>query len=213
MLSTFYVPIGGTWDWDGHPGTRWYEKDSDFCLFLKEHSFEHLYPNHSFEWSAELEGIPLASKVNHSSWIAGAKALIYYLDLSKTPLENRNIICHSHGLNVVLYACGLYKLQLNNLISVSSPIRNDMREVADIAIDNIEHYLHIRDSRKDWMGTLGQLFDGRFSFDRTNKWADDEDIVKGISHSKILRDKTCFHLWEDRRWLNFLAYGSKSTPK
>lgn len=209
MIPTFYTSIGGTWDWDDNTKVRWYKSNSEFSLFMSLHGFHQLFPNTPFKWSMEIDGIPLPSRTKHSNWRAGAKALIYYLQLTEIPLHKRNIICHSHGLNVVLYACGQEGLKLNNLISVASPIRNDMCEIADIAQDNIENWLHIRDARTDWRGTLGQIWDGKWSLDRTNKWADDEDIVREISHSKIIRDKTCFHLWIDRRWLNFLAFGNK----
>ena len=209
MIPTFMICLGGTWDWDDNTKPRWYKSNSEFSLFMSMNGFHHVFPNMALEWSMEIDGIPLPAHTKHSNWKSGAKATLYYTQLTEIPLHKRNFIVHSHGLNVILYACGQYGLKINNLISVASPIRNDMAEVADIARDNIEKWLHIRDSRTDWMGTLGQVFDGKISWDRSNKWADDEDIVQGISHSKIIRDKTCFHLWLERKWLNFLAFGNK----
>ncbi len=194
MRPTYFVPIAGTWDWDEDKNKYlWYEEGSPFVTFMNDNNFFLRFPDCPFEWSTGLEGLPFTK---FRQWKAGGRALGYYLDnkLGAWPLEDKNIIAHSYGLYVALYYAA-WGGKINSLISIGSPIRNDMKAIALLARPNIGKWLHLRDDRIDLVGVMGQMFDSGFSLSRMNSWSHREDSLGHIGHSDLIKKPEKFHHW------------------
>jgi hypothetical protein len=200
-----YVPVHGTWAIDENE-LAWWKPTGAFALYSKRSDviqYDKLPP---FVWSSDISGFKynLASgNSKHTDWRAGGWSLYYYL--KHVPLEDRNLIIHSHGLQAVLY-CAQFGLELNNIISVCSPIREDMQAVTDVARLRINKWLHIYDN-KDYIGWLGQFGDGRFFGSRKAIQADYNVLLTGIHHSEILKVGGRMDLWVKNGWYDFLRYG------
>lgn len=224
MATTFYVPVQGTWslyDKDGKP--QWWRPESEFSKFMLSKGLRILRPDDPFYWSTDVNGTKFwnrwfgDSTKDHGDWIAGGAALRYYLDRPcikcgwhQEQVRHRNLIAHSHGLQVVLYACA-QGLRVRRLISVGSPIRADMFEgensVAKKALKNIDGWLHIHDNTlTDRMQIFGEFGDGEF-FGQSREVPFGTVVNDGldkIGHSQILWTPEKIKLWEDRGWIDFL---------
>jgi hypothetical protein len=121
-----FIAVAGT---GGLYRDDWWHLDSPFTAFLAQQGIQHAKPDDVFIWSTDVNGIgsnpfKFFNPAHHSDWEAGGNALRYYAkDIS---YEDRNIICHSHGLQVVLYSY----INIRSLISVGSPVRKDMLGLA-----------------------------------------------------------------------------------
>lgn len=197
-----YIPVAGThavkrgWDWD--------DPNSAFNEFLKDHGIVLLMisPLKRYAWSTALDGLDATNE----TWDAAGRALAHYiapplLDTALIPQEELYVIAHSHGGNVVAYACGKYGLKINGLITVGTPIRKDLEEIYEAASHNIKRHLHLHAGWRDYMQALGALFDGRWGIHRKHPFAKNAKMPKG--HGDILRDPTLFHNWLDKGWLDY----------
>jgi hypothetical protein len=159
-------------------------------------------------WSMDVDGVPsLWSAGKHADWIAGGHAG-YYL-LKTLPYEARNLIAHSHGVNPILYTCKLHQLPIRRLITVCSPVRDDMQAIADAAKPHIGRWRHICSSRGDPWQRAGELFDGHFTWPfskAARQWrqADENLSIPAIGHSKLLNDPTFLDLWQTDGMFDFL---------
>jgi pimeloyl-ACP methyl ester carboxylesterase len=194
-----YLGIAGTnsnrmmQDWD-HLG-------SGFTRYLLKHGFVSVEERASigFDWSDDID-----LGRGHEDWKAGGRAVFYYLvpPLYPTPPCATNIIAHSHGGQVALYAAA-YGLKINCLITVGTPVREDMQEIIAVARPNIQRWLHLRSNNDMWQW-FGSWFDGGLKLNRDFKQADlNATMPKG--HANILRDEELFPLWLSEGWLPFLA--------
>jgi hypothetical protein len=207
----FYIPVQGTWGWDEDPkNILWWEQGSPFTERLRTLGLIQLPSKRAFLWSTELEGFQVWERLLHTPghkhriWKAAGLSLCYFLenDLGAIPYYNRNLIAHSHGLQVILYACGLYGLRIRNLISVGSPIRQDMQEITLKALPNIGNWAHIYDPKKDEVGEAGEFNDGRFRWPwqkRLSPLADKLIPVPGAGHSGTLNDSKFFSVWDENQ--------------
>jgi pimeloyl-ACP methyl ester carboxylesterase len=205
-----YIPIGGTDSWDEDENNyQWWERGSEFNRFMATQNLI-LHARTPFEWSTCLDGVPflpgISKRNNHIIWKSAAKHLICFLE--RVPLEERNIVAHSHGGNVTFYALS-YGLQINNLITVGTPVRSDMEAVVLKGLGNCAYWHHIYDSSKDMTSVLGALFDGKIRVRHNFDLADTSDNVKGIGHSAILNDYKFISLWshDQKGWASILASG------
>jgi hypothetical protein len=108
---------------------------------------------------------------------------------------------HSHALQVACYA----DIQVNNVVSIGSPIRSDMMQEYLKFKNHCRNWMHIRDSKFDLMGTLGQVGDGKWFGTRECKVPGVVNHrLKGISHTRILNDIQHMLLWEKEGWFDFL---------
>jgi len=210
------LPIGGTWSWKGeledHSGEWWHPRNP-FMKFLGDRGFEHVCPAEPFIWSTQVNGSLFWAK-NHTDWQAGGAALCYYLGTSRygpaeVPLEDRNIIAHSHAGQVVAYAAAFRGLHINNLVTIGSPVRHDMRPIYRAARPQIKFWLHIASDWSDRMQWFGEWFDGSVGVQRRQPFADVNDQLPGIGHSKILRDPEYFRCWDELGWLEMLQPQNK----
>lgn len=188
-----YLPIAGTNGWRD----TWTRADSDFGRMMTAEGFELLFAgDRPFRWSTALDGL----FGDDREWAAGADALFYFL--RTVPVNDRNLVAHSHGgqLALLLAASGF---PIRTLTTVGTPPRDDMPLAA--AEHAIGFHQHIYDLKRDFMGWLGQVGDHDLRTERALPSAHVKNIpVADISHSKILRDPKYIPLWKTEGWLNNL---------
>jgi pimeloyl-ACP methyl ester carboxylesterase len=200
----YYITIAGTFG--AKHEQDWYHPDSDFSKFLLKHGCQQLEANpiKRYMWSTEVDGI----NSDNNTWDAAGRALAHYiapplLNASLVKPENTYIVAHSHGGNVVAYACGKYGLKVNGLITVGTPIRKDLHDVYKAALPNISRHLHLYAGWRDYWQVWGALFDGRFGIHRKHPFATRNCKVPKGDHGSVLRDQEFFPLWLERGWLDF----------
>jgi pimeloyl-ACP methyl ester carboxylesterase len=193
-----YIAIAGTFGANKHD---WFADDSNLSQFLKKQHCEQLVvvPSNRYMWSTAVDGIG----ESEDTWDAAGRALAHYiapplLGESLLKPEETFIIAHSHGGNVVAYACGKYGLKINGLITVGTPVRNDLNDIYKAASANISRHLHLYAGWRDYWQVWGSLFDGRFGIHREHPFASWNSKVPKSDHGSILRDTSFFHFWLDR---------------
>lgn len=198
---TYYLPIGGT----GHSSEGWVVNNDDlFTLFMRARNFEPVRPKgQPWMWSGKL------AVWNDREWRLWANALQGVL--SGIPFEQRNIFAHSHGGTIAIMAAA-NGAEIRTLTTFGTPNRRDIQ--APQAVTHIRYWQHIYDKDRDWMAslrrttrrTLGQLGDWSWSQDRS--FAEVAGLrrvpLEDISHSKLLRDPTCFHWLDDLHVLDYV---------
>ena len=200
-MSTAYIPVQGTHAWDEDPHNfQWWEPDSAFSQYVSTLGLVPVNVKLPFVWSTSLDGV----FTKQHAWKGAAYALRYYLGEQfpyGLPPQKRNLIAHSHGGQCVFYACAL-GLTIRNLITIGTPVRRDMETIVAAARPNIGYWLHICDSRNDFMSVAGALFDGAIRIRHDFALADRNDNCKDlrISHSKVLTDPNRYGLWQTRDW-------------
>ena len=210
-MSAGVVLVPGTWSWGSVNGAaKWYRAGSPFVQFLEDHEIEVLSKDRPFVWSTDLNGVFWKPR-KHTDWEAGGQALSYYLDpafphigLSLEP-EQRRLITHSHGLQVALYAAAS-GCEIDTLVSVTGPIRDDMRMVAYHARPKIKCWIHVYTDWTDKTQVWGSLFDGMLRIERRAIWYDpqtkrpmvyaDESLgIPGVGHSGLFLNPDHFPHW------------------
>lgn len=185
-MTTLHL-IEGTWggDWmrDTSPGSfrAWLESLGFNCIAFRG-------------WSTDVDGVPsvLNAKGNRD-WIAGGYALRDRL--LRYPYEDRNILCHSHGIGPALYEAALNDIEspavpIRRLLSVCSPPRWDLEQIGKDAMyaGTIGAWRHIYADGWDTWARFGQMFDGHWGWRR--HWAVPGMVnvaERGIGHSGIFR--------------------------
>jgi hypothetical protein len=192
---------------------EWWNSRSPFCEFLQAEGFEILGAQQPYVWESGLDGTGWFGKAQrHIKWRAAAHNLHAYLRNPLVPVDyvpraDRNIIAHSHGLQVVAYAC-LYGLMVNRLVTVGSPVRADMSAVYEAARKNIQSWLHVYSDGSDRIQWYGTLFDGHVGILRKVKVADVNLKIPKVGHSRLLNDQACFPLWRENGLIDFLKGGN-----
>jgi hypothetical protein len=212
-LDTYYVPIQGTNSWTDIPLKRlvmleplWWQVGSRFTRFLRTQNLRVLLPDLlPFIWDTDLSGV--FWRPHHRDWQAAGANLLRYFELPEIRYKDRNVIAHSHGLQVVMYACA-QGLLIRNLITIAGPVREDMRNVSEIARTRIGYWLAISDP-DDPVQRKGEWFDGGSKYVSMNPYADVNDSVVGIAHSRVLYDEQYFHYWTVNNWPSFLRIEQK----
>jgi hypothetical protein len=191
------IPVAGTWGLQpDRESSAWWRGDSPWLQYMGGHGIRPLQPSDPYLWSTDL---------GHMAWQSGGQALEWYKALYGPEVPVR-VVAHSHGLQVALYAAML-GLQIDTLISLSSPIRTDMElQVVDLARPNIRRWLHVRAKEFDLMDWGGSLFDGGgLDLHRhIPTKADLTDTVPGIAHSNVIYDPSWFYMWETLGWMELL---------
>lgn len=204
------ILVAGTGSWEDDGRIDWYCPGHAFGKFLTEQGVAPSYdgsgqerPSRPFVWSTGLAGVPFFT--SKKTWAAGGAALKYFA-VSQLRLGGRqtSLIAHSHGLQVALFACAEQDLKVDVLISVGSPVREDMMPVAERAMRNIGYWLHLYSDGSDRWQWFGELFDGHLGIVRKHPLADQNDSVSKVGHSKLLRDPAQYHYWVERGWLDLL---------
>jgi hypothetical protein len=187
-----YVPIAGTWDWGNRD--NWTQATSPFGKMMTAEGFELLHcGDRPFRWATALDGW----FGDDREWEAAADALYFFLRF--VPLEDRNLIAHSHGGQLVSFLCAS-GFPIRSLTTIGTPVRDDVPwKVAEAVIG---FHQHIYDLKRDLIGWLGQVGDHELRMERTFPDNRVKNIgVADISHSKVLRDPKFIPLWQSRGWL------------
>lgn len=162
-----------------------------------------------FLWSTDLDGADIISatfkkETMHTDWVAGGASLAFYL--YTVPLEDRNIISHSHGRQVVLY-CAARGIKLNNWLDISGPVRDDMIPVRESAKTSIKSHCHVY-TYFDYTQFLGTLTDGRLSFEGKDKLANfNVKLPHSYGHSGLLHNPTLLPQIKSLGLIDFLREG------
>ena len=195
--------IYGTHSWEKPGKTDWWQKNSPLVKFLSERGVTLYQPEYPVKWSGDLEGTFFAKGPD---WVSGAAYVSCYFDhfFGKVPLEERNIIAHSHGGQVLAWAA-YTGVKFNNVMTFGTPVRKDMEmQYASLRM-MCKNWLHVCDSKSDLMAVWGTLFDGRFKVVHENPYATKNCNLPGkIRHSDALVSPDHFHYWESEGWLDFL---------
>lgn len=205
------VLVAGTHAWRGGQTLEWFFPASLFAQFLGTHDIDVVSALRGddklpFIWSTDLGGVGL-NKDDCLVWQAAGVNLFWFCvpprcPANQIPPADLNIIAHSHGLQVVLHAAGTYGLKINRLVSVSSPVREDMRKTAELARKNIAFWTHLHSDFSDRWQWLGEMFDGHFGVVREHPLADVNVKIPKVGHSQLLRDPEKFDLWIRNGWLS-----------
>jgi hypothetical protein len=210
-----WLPIPGTWGFRELPTPAdWQHPQSPFSIYLSDRSLFQVKATRGFDWTTDVNGSHFWQRWfgrlgDHRDWIVGGRNLAVWMlsPYDEYPayveLIDRNIIAHSHALQVVLYACAS-GLKINKLVSVAGPVRADMQAVAEKARPNIGQWVHVHSDRSDRTQWFGEIGDGVLRIARQHPLANQNVPLPMVGHSKILTDPTAFHWWEDAGLVSFL---------
>lgn len=136
-------------------------------------------------WSTALDGII----GENADWEEGAQLLVEYV--RKHQVEPVSLVAHSHGGQVALLAAKELKVDL--LVTVATPVRQDIKASVKTARGNITHWTHFYSNERGtpWQW-LGSLFDGKLGVERGFKWANENFFVPDQTHAGLL---SCPELW------------------
>lgn len=196
------IVVPGTWSRDA----GWHQPGAAWPAFMETQGVT-LYrgaDGRGPAWSGDMNGRPWRrwiGREDHGDWITGGIALYAWVVPPIAPHcriapEDTRIICHSHGLQVVLYACQL-GLRVRSLVSIGSPVRADMRAVSVAARRNIGAWLHLHSDWSDRWQWLGAVGDGALGIQRRHPLADLNRALPGVGHSRILTDPKAFGIWPE----------------
>lgn len=212
-----YIPIPGTHAYDGSPEpSDWYHPQSALSRYFADtFGLTQVSPDDPWCWTTDLDGFRIWRRLRRKTslgmdWLVAGKTFRQWVSHNGcsgggVPMTDRNVICHSHGLQPILYACA-EGLKLRALISVSSPVRSDLLEngIASAAAKNIGHWTHVHSDRSDRWQWLGTLADGMLGITRAHPLAHRNVAIAHVGHSKMLNEASRFHLWRDERLLDGL---------
>lgn len=210
---TSVLLVQGTYAWGHTAGLQWWECRSPFGAFLRSMDFNIIGGDRPYIWDTDLDGIGWLHRrpfKKHRNWEAAGLSLYSYLipPLNAqwddyVPIEDRNLIGHSHAMQVIAYACAA-GMKVNRLITIGSPVREDMRDVYQLARMNIRNWMHVHSDGSDRVQWFGELFDGHLGIVREQPAADRNLLVANVSHSKLLNDPAAFPLWQSKGLVAFL---------
>lgn len=213
-MTTKVMLVQGTHGWGWSSAQQWWEQGSPFAQSLQRQGCELLGGARPFIWSTDLDGFGWLLRrpfKRHINWESAGLQLYAYIDnplvgpiTDYVPLADRNIIAHSHALQVVAYACRA-GLKINRLITIGSPVRRDMDDVYRAARPNIRAWLHVHSDGSDRIQWLGELGDGHLGIVREAPLADQNLRIAHVSHSRLLWDPMYFPLWRIEGLLTFLC--------
>lgn len=166
---------------------------------METHGLRHAKPGRPFVWSGDLDGTWIH---RGNDWEVGAEWLIDYL--SDLPYDWRNVVAHSHGGQVAMLAA--QEIPMRSLIMIGTPVRSEIEKIAPVSVANIGTCLHVSDAKWDWMGTLGAVFDARWSLRRTFNVSGIGTLqLKGIGHSGLLSEPKQFPKWEEHGLISLMT--------
>lgn len=202
--------VQGTHGWGRGDEPQWWRDGSPLIAFLEARDFVVLGKQQPFIWSTNVDGVQWwhGKARKHINWESAGCSLYAFLrnplaPSDYVPLASRNLVGHSHAMQVIAYACAA-GLKINRLLTLGSPVRADMREIYAAARPNIGHWLHVHSDSTDKMQWYGELFDGHFGIVRKQPFADVNLGIPAVAHSRLLNDPACFPLWQCNGMIDFL---------
>lgn len=213
-MTTRLCAVGGTWAYASDEAKRgsWWNVGSPWWEYMRSHD---VIPvgQRPFTWTSNVGGLfTLHRGGRFSDWSAGGDALRNYFESPTHPdcpfdvaLTDRRIVAHSHGGQVVLHACA-QGLRIHTLITIGTPVRDDMRYVMDQARPRIGYWLSVSDASlwRNKMQWLGSVTDGHLGVRWHYDVADVKLTVPDVGHSLLLYDPRTYHLWADTGMLDTL---------
>ncbi len=212
----FYVPVPGTWAFRATPSADdWYHPSSALSIYFTDRALFQIGSSRPFEWTTDPNGWRPwrrwfgVGDSDHRDWLVAGRNLYAWLRPPVTDsddyvkLADRNIIAHSHALQVALYACAS-GLKINKLISLAGPVRDDMRAIAAAARPNIGRWIHVHSDKSDRTQWLGEWGDGVLRIVRAHPLADMNIAIPRVGHSDMLHKTDAFHWWEEAGLVAFL---------
>jgi hypothetical protein len=198
------ILVAGTNSWDNDGAVDWFVPGHNFGKMLRAHGVEVASDGPlPFIWSTDVDGV-IGDRKNNTDWAAAGAALSYFTRMTCGDCSV-DMVAHSHGLQVALYAAANYGVKIDRLISMGSPVRKDMEKIAKEARLHIKQWLHVHSDTSDRWQWLGELFDGKLGVVREHPLADRNDFVPKVGHSELLRDPNQYHFWKEKGWLDFLC--------
>lgn len=219
MPATSVLLVPGTHGWGYTKGQQWWDYGSPFTTFLETADCCILGKAFPYLWSTSLDGVWFFHRTTkrHIQWESAGYSLYSYLANKLAPgdyvpIADRNLIAHSHAMQVVAYACA-QGLKINRLLTMGSPVRNDMQEIYAQARPNIGQWLHVHSDRSDRIQWFGELFDGKLGIVRKQPFANVNLGIPAVAHSNLLTDPECFPLWAADGLLDFLRKGATDAAR
>jgi pimeloyl-ACP methyl ester carboxylesterase len=197
-----YIPIAGTWA--GKDDESWHRAGSRTDRFLQKAGLVRLADELPF-WSSALSGARFCGG-SHLAWQFGADLLVRFLET--VPKDDRNLIAHSHGGQVVAYALA-QGAKVRRVVTVCSPVRRDMDAVW--SVNTAAPHLHLYSI--GW-GDRMRWFGQRARFRRKMPWADDNRRIDGGHSGMLVRPEDYEDQWLDvLHWLCDGAYYNEHDPR
>lgn len=221
MVTTRFLPVAGTHGWRGQPSGAWWQDNrpddppSPFLAFLEPHGFVPYNAARPYKWETSLAGmpawLPLVGDRRQLAWRHGGDVLYDYMvpplhggcanGVAASPLDTRQV-AHSHGIWPSMFAAvpsgQRPGLRISVLITVGSPVREDMDDVILQALPNIGTWVHLWSNEGDWWAVLGGVGDGKVALRHQQPRADVNICVPG-GHTGVLDDPDHFVEWDTRR--------------
>lgn len=205
-----YVAIPGTWGWqDRQDPAAWFQPTSAFAAAMRATGCVPLRPQ-PFVWTTRINGdaawrrwlapvLPRAlERGDTKDWESAADNLVYYCEAAAPPDV---IIAHSHAGQILAYAAARHGLTVPLAITVSTPVRADMKREYFALHRAAGAWRHLYDRRSDWIAWLGMIGDGALLGDRAMPYASDNIALDGVSHTGLLNDPDKLGLWLSEGWL------------
>lgn len=181
--------VQGTWAW----ASTWWKDGSPFWCYMQAHGIAPArIGGLPFRWSTDLADSWKFWQKRRSDWEAGGDALAYYLDA--LPERERVVLAHSHGGQVALH-CAALGMKIDRLVTLATPARKDMAEVIAKARPNIREWWHVCDASQDSTAWWGGFGDGHVGNSRHFPQANENVLIPGIGHSKLLNEEDLFWWW------------------
>jgi hypothetical protein len=185
------VFVAGTFGLRGGDAVvNWWRPESAFADVIRSmgHTVLGLPPMRPFEWTTNVDWFEGSDLL--LDWRVGGVNLYEYCVPSvapdrRVPPDQLTVVAHSHGLQVVLFAAAA-GLKIDHLVSICSPIRQDMMKTGRFAKVNIAKWTHLYSDDTDWWQALGELGDGGLGVTRDCALADDNVFFPGVGHAGLL---------------------------
>ena len=150
-----------------------------------------------FEWDCQLGGVGFTDR-DLKGWRYAGLHLWDRLDPSLCRMRRVDpatlcIIAHSHGRQVVKYACHM-GLQAATVIFVAGPVRKDVDAATRGWDVNVGRVVTLNGAWwRDWIQRLGGVFDGKLRLSRDDDEADHAETFADADHGSLLRNPAQYH--------------------
>lgn len=215
------VLVPGTWAWRGRQTHgEWYQPGEGGRVTLYDVLVADGWSPLVFPWTTRANGLPWL-RHPHLDWEAAGANLAVFLDPRRPDIGTDApcpVVAHSHGLQPVLFSAALYGATPTMVMSVCSPVRADLAEVAALARPRIGYWAHLYNTTGWWaairdMQILGGFGDRMLGAQRRAEWrafdrlwtADVQIDIDGAGHSGVLHTTPYVDWWESLGWLDLLA--------
>jgi hypothetical protein len=170
-------------------------------------------------WTGDVDGLPKwlswFKRAKYSDWSTGGTFLAWVL--LSMPYERRNILSHSHGIQVVAFAAEILKAKgqrIRRVVDVCGPVRSDLAPQYAALRETADYWLHIASKGGDKMQLFGEFGDGALGWVRENRAAHRNVVIPGIGHSGLLYEAKLFPEWSTEKLLDvFLTETADLLPK